>query len=126
MLPCKGVDCWTCVMPICVMQWMCIRASAADSHPLVMVSAKYFLSLRNVLCHRLRSADVVCNVLEIRSNLQLNKFGKTMAEPSTALLERSFSALSHLLRQRKSSHMKIQDDGSLIDIDVSLSEPDTG
>ena len=118
MLPCKGVDCWTCVK-----QWMCIRASAADSHPLVMVSAKYFLSLRSVLCHRSRSAGVICNVLEIRSSL--NKFGKTMAKPSTALLERSFSALSHLLRQRKSSHMKNQDDGSLIDIDVSLSEPDT-
>ena len=55
------------------------------------------------------------DVLEIRSNL--NKFGKNMAKPSSALLERSFSVLSHLRRQQKSSHMKIQGDGSLIDID---------
>ena len=65
------------------------------------------------------------NVLEICSNL--NKFGKTtcMAKPSTALLERSFSALSHLCCQQKSSYMKIQGDGSLTDINVSLLEPDT-
>ena len=63
------------------------------------------------------------NVLERCSNL--NKFGNTMAKPSTASLERSFSMLSHLRRQQKSSHMKIQGDGSLIDIDVSLSKPDT-
>ena len=61
--------------------------------------------------------------LEIRSNL--NKFGKNMAKPSSALLERSFSVLSHLHCQQKSSYMKIQGDGSLIDIDVSLLEPDT-
>ena len=84
-------------MPICMMQWMFTRASAADSCSLVMVAAKYFLSLRNMLCHRSSSADVICNVLEIHSNL--NKFGKTMAKPSTALLERSFSSvLSHLRR----------------------------
>ena len=59
--------------------------------------------------------------LEIHSNL--NKFGKNMAKPSSALLERSFSVLSHLRRQQKSSYMKIQGDGSLIDIDVSLLEP---
>ena len=61
--------------------------------------------------------------LEIRSNL--NKFGKNMAKPSSALLERSFFVLSHLRCQQKSSYMKIQGDGSLIDIDVSLLEPDT-
>ena len=61
--------------------------------------------------------------LEIRSNL--NKFGKNMAKPSSALLESSFFVLSHLRCQQKSSHMKIQGDGSLIDIDVSLLEPDT-
>ena len=71
-------------------QWMFIRANAADSHSLVMVAAKYFLSLRNVLCHRSTSADVICNVLEIHSNL--NKFGKTKAKPSAALLERSCAA----------------------------------
>ena len=69
---------------------MFTRASAADSHSLVMVAAKYFLSLRNVPCHRSSSADVNCNVLEIHSNLK--KFGKTMAKPSTALLERSCPA----------------------------------
>ena len=48
-----------------------------------------------------------------------------MAKLSTALLERSFSALSHLRCQRKSPrNMKIRADGILIDIDVSLSEPD--
>ena len=52
-------------------------------------------------------------------------FGKNMAKPSSALLERSFSVLSHLHCQQKSSYMKIQVDGSLIDIDVSLLEPDT-
>ena len=61
--------------------------------------------------------------LEIRSNL--NKFRNNMAKPSSALLERSFSVLSHLRCQQKSSYMKIQGDGSLIDIDVSLLEPDT-
>ena len=29
---------------------------------------QYILSLCNMLCHRSRSADVICNVLEIRSN----------------------------------------------------------
>ena len=47
-----------------------------------------------------------------------------MAKPSTAQLKRSFSALSHLHRQK--NKIKIRGDGSLIDIDVSLSEPDTG
>ena len=61
------------------------------------------------------------DVLEIRSNL--NKFGKNMAKPSSALLERSFSVLSHLRCQQKSSYIKIPGDGSLIDIDVSLLEP---
>ena len=46
-----------------------------------------------------------------------------MAKPSTAQVKRSFSALSHLHRQK--SKIKIRGDGSLIDIDVSLSEPDT-
>ena len=46
-------------------QWMFIRANAADSHSLVMVAAKYLLSLRNVLCHRARSADVICKIFEI-------------------------------------------------------------
>ena len=63
------------------------------------------------------------DVLEIHSNL--NTFGKTKAKPSTASLERSFCMLSHLCRQQKSNHMKIQGDGSLIDIDVLLSKPDT-
>ena len=67
MLPCKGVDCWTQAnLP---RNSMFIRASGADSCFLVMVAAKYFSSLRNVLCHRSRSADVICNGLEIRSNL---------------------------------------------------------
>ena len=70
-------------------------------------------------CYTLIDIDV----LEIPNNL--NKFGKTMAKPSTALLERSFSMLSHLCRRQKSSHMKIQGDGRLIDIDVSLLKPDT-
>ena len=58
------------------------------------------------IVHCSRSADVICNVLEIRSIL--NKLGKTMAKPLTALLERSFSSLSHLHCHEKSSHMKIQ------------------
>ena len=54
---------------ICVIQYMFIRANAVDSHSLVMVAAKYFLSLRNVLCHRARSVDVSCNTFEIHNNL---------------------------------------------------------
>ena len=46
---------------------MFIRVRAVESRSLVMVAAKYFLSLHNVLSHRSRSADVICNVLEIRS-----------------------------------------------------------
>ena len=57
-------------------------------------------------CYSLIDIDV----LKIRSNL--NKFGRTMAKPSTALLERSFSVLSHLHRQQKSSYVKTQGDGS--------------
>ena len=45
---------------------MLIRANTADSGSSVMVAV-------NVLSHRSRSADVIFNVLEIRSNL---KFGK--------------------------------------------------
>ena len=48
-----------------------------------------------------------------------------MAKLSTALLEMIFPALSHLCCQRKTRHMKIRGDGSLTDIYVSLSEPDT-
>ena len=77
-------------MPICMMQWMFTRANAADSCSLVKIAAMYFLSLRNMLCHRSRSADVICYVLEMHSNL--NKFGKTKAKPSAALLERSCAA----------------------------------
>ena len=36
-----------------------------DSRYLVMVAAKYFLGLRNVLQHRSSAADVICNVIEI-------------------------------------------------------------
>lgn len=43
--------------PICVMH-------CADSRSLVMVTAKFFLSMYNVLCHRSCSPDVICNVLE--------------------------------------------------------------
>ena len=78
---------------------------------LSLVAAKYFLSLCNMLCHRSRSADLICNVLEIHSNL--NKFGKTLAKPSTALLERSCAA------KGKAATWKFRV------IDVSLSEPDT-
>ena len=46
-----------------------------------------------------------------------------MAKPSTAQLKRSFSALSHLHRQK--NKIKIRGDGGLIDIHVSPSEPDT-
>ena len=101
-------------------QWMFIRANAADSHSLVMVAAKYFLSLRNVLCHRARSAHVICNIFEIHNNL--HKFGRN-SWLSPPQLKRSFSALSHLHRQK--NKIKIRGDGGLIDIHVSPSEPDT-
>ena len=51
--------------PVCVMH-MFIRARAVDSRSLVMVAANYLLSLRNVHCHRSSSADVICDMLEIR------------------------------------------------------------
>ena len=58
--------------PICVMQ--CSAEQVQRTLASVTAAAKYFLSLRNVLSHRSRSAYVICNnVLEIRSNL---KFGK--------------------------------------------------
>ena len=40
----------------------------ADSRSLIMVTAKFFLSMHNVLCHCSRSADVICNVLEKNIN----------------------------------------------------------
>ena len=105
---------------------MFIRARAVDSRYLVMVAAKYFLGLRNVLQHRSRSADVICNVIEIDWNTQqLDVWKEFMAKTLTALLERACSALSHLRYQRKSRHMKIMGDGSLTDVYFSLSEHDT-
>ena len=61
MLPCKGVDWYVANLH----NVLFIRARAVDSRYLVMVAAKYFLGLRNVLQHRSRSADVICNVIEI-------------------------------------------------------------
>ena len=95
--------------PICVMQWMFVRASAADSRSLVAVAVKYSWSLRNVLRHRSLSACVIVSYLK---QVVWKEF---MAKPSTELLERAFLALSHLCRQ-----MKICDDCSLIDIDASF------
>ena len=70
-----------------------------------------FKSAQYATCHQSSSADVICNVVEIPSNL--NKFGKTMAKPSTALLERSCAANG----KAATSKFRV--------IDVSLSEPDT-
>ena len=63
MLPCKGVDWYVDLGQL--HNAMFIRARAVDSRYLVMVAAKYFLGLRNVLQHRSRAADVICNVTEI-------------------------------------------------------------
>ena len=53
----------------------CSTEQVQRTHASVMVAAKCFLSLRNVLSHRSHSAGVICkNVLEIRSNFA--KFGK--------------------------------------------------
>ena len=51
MLPCKGVDWWTWAN---LRNAIFITARAADCRSLVMVAAKYFLILRNVLGHRSR------------------------------------------------------------------------
>ena len=95
---------------------MFIRARAVV---VAMVVANYLLSLGNVHCHRSSSADVICDVLEIRSLKIIH------GQAFNWTTRKVFSALSHLCCQRKSHHMKIRGDGSLIDIYVSLSEPDT-
>ena len=45
--------------PICVMQ--CSSEQEQWTLNLVMFTVNYFLSLRNVLSHHSRSADVICN-----------------------------------------------------------------
>ena len=51
MLACKGVDWWTWAN---LRNPIFITAREADCRSLVMVAAKYFLILRNVLDHRSR------------------------------------------------------------------------
>ena len=45
--------------PICVMQ--CSSEQEQQTLTSLMFITNYFLSLRNVLSHRSRSADVICN-----------------------------------------------------------------
>ena len=45
--------------PICVMQ--CSSEQEQRTLASFMLATNYFLSLRNVLNHRSRSADVICN-----------------------------------------------------------------
>ena len=117
---CKGVNWWTQAN---LRNAMFIRARAADSRSLVMVAAKYFVSLCRVLSHRSCSVDVICNILEIYRKL---KFGKnSWPSPQLHYQKGLFSTLSHLCLQCKSCHMKIRADGSLIGIYVSLLGPDT-
>ena len=73
----------------------------------------------NVQSHRSVSADLICNVLEIWSLKRIH------GQAFNCTIRNDFPALSHLCCQRKTRHMKIRGDGSLTDIYVSLSEPDT-